>query len=67
METVKNDTAGRELTLTRVLDTPIDLVWEVITQPQHLAQWWGTRWFHYNHQQNGRKTRRRMEPCASWA
>jgi uncharacterized protein YndB with AHSA1/START domain len=26
---------------TRVLDAPRDLVWQVWTDPKHLAQWWG--------------------------
>ena len=34
-------TADRELLLVRVLDAPLDLVWEVWTNPRHLAKWWG--------------------------
>lgn len=26
---------------TRVLDAPRELVWQVWTDPKHLAQWWG--------------------------
>ena len=37
----KNDTGDRELIITRELDAPIDLVWEVWTRPEHIAQWWG--------------------------
>lgn len=40
MET-KNSTADRELRLTRVLNFPIALVWEVWTDPEHIRQWWG--------------------------
>jgi uncharacterized protein YndB with AHSA1/START domain len=41
MQNEKNSTEGRELLLNRTLDAPIDLVWEVLTNPAHLAQWWG--------------------------
>jgi uncharacterized protein YndB with AHSA1/START domain len=37
----KNDTSDRELRLSRVLDAPVELVWEVWTQPDHIAHWWG--------------------------
>jgi uncharacterized protein YndB with AHSA1/START domain len=40
MENKKNDASDRELRLSRVLDAPVELVWEVWTQPEHLAQWW---------------------------
>ena len=35
------NTNDRELVLTRVLNAPADLVWEVWSQPEHIAQWWG--------------------------
>jgi uncharacterized protein YndB with AHSA1/START domain len=41
MQNVKNDTADRELRLNRVLNAPIELVWEVWTKPEHIANWWG--------------------------
>lgn len=41
MENKKNDTSDRELRLSRVLDAPVELVWEVWTQPDHIVQWWG--------------------------
>jgi uncharacterized protein YndB with AHSA1/START domain len=37
----KNNTADRELLLTRLLDAPVELVWEVWTQAEHIARWWG--------------------------
>ncbi len=40
-----NDTSDRELRLSRVLDAPVELVWEVFTKPEHLAQWWGPNGF----------------------
>lgn len=35
------DPAQRELHITRVFDAPRPLVWQVWTDPKHLAQWWG--------------------------
>jgi uncharacterized protein YndB with AHSA1/START domain len=45
MENTKNSTADRELRLSRKLDAPIDLVWEVWTEPEHIANWWGPNGF----------------------
>jgi uncharacterized protein YndB with AHSA1/START domain len=41
MENKKSSTADRELRLSRKLNAPIDLVWEVWTTPEHIANWWG--------------------------
>lgn len=41
MQSEKNDTAGRELRISRLLDAPVDLVWEVWTDPGHIKNWWG--------------------------
>lgn len=32
---------NRELKMTRTVKAPIDLVWKVWTEPEHLVQWWG--------------------------
>ena len=40
-----NSTAGRELIVTRLLDAPIELVWEVWTHPDHIVNWWGPEGF----------------------
>jgi uncharacterized protein YndB with AHSA1/START domain len=37
----ENNTAERELRISRVLNAPIELVWEVWTDPEHLKHWWG--------------------------
>ena len=38
----KNDnTADRELVITRKLNAPRELVWEVWTNPDHIKNWWG--------------------------
>ena len=41
MQSEKNNTKDRELRLTRILNAPVELVWEVITDASHIAQWWG--------------------------
>lgn len=41
MTTVMNETANRELSITRVLNAPQELVWEVWTKPEHITHWWG--------------------------
>ncbi len=35
------ESAQPELTITRVLDAPRDLVFRVWTRPEHLVRWWG--------------------------
>ena len=41
MRKANNNTANREMHITRMLNAPIDLVWEVWTNPEHIANWWG--------------------------
>lgn len=36
---------NREIRITRTLKAPIELVWEVWTNPEHIAQWWGPNGF----------------------
>jgi uncharacterized protein YndB with AHSA1/START domain len=35
----------RELTITRMLDAPRELVFTLWTEPQHLSKWWGPKGF----------------------
>jgi uncharacterized protein YndB with AHSA1/START domain len=37
--------ADRELRISRLLNAPIDLVWEVWTTPDHIKNWWGPNGF----------------------
>jgi len=60
MENLKNDNSDRELRLTRVLDAPVALVWEVWTQPEHLAKWWGPDGF------TNTITTMNVEPDGDW-
>lgn len=34
------NTANRELKMTRMVKAPIDLVWKAWTEPEYIAQWW---------------------------
>ncbi len=45
MENKKSSTHDRELLLSRTLDAPVELVWEVWTKPGHIANWWGPNGF----------------------
>src|SRR5271163_2427578 len=38
---VAKETSDREIVITRVFDAPRNFLWEVFTNPEHLAQWWG--------------------------
>ena len=42
---MNTNTADRELIITRLLDAPIELVWEVWTNPDHIKNWWGPTGF----------------------
>jgi len=37
----KSSTHDKELLISRTLNAPVELVWEVWTKPEHIAQWWG--------------------------
>lgn len=41
----KNNTADRELIISRILNAPINLVWEVWTNAEHIKNWWGPNGF----------------------
>ncbi|HEY0272466.1 MAG TPA: SRPBCC family protein [Chitinophaga sp.] len=45
MEDQKSNTQDRELLISRMLDAPVELVWEAWTHPAHIAQWWGPNGF----------------------
>jgi uncharacterized protein YndB with AHSA1/START domain len=45
METPASNTADREMSISRTLNAPIALVWEVWTKPEHIAKWWGPNGF----------------------
>ncbi len=39
------DIKDREIRLSRVLNAPVALVWEVWTNPEHIKNWWGPTGF----------------------
>jgi len=42
---MENNTKDRELVITRTLNAPAELVWEVFTKAEHIANWWGPNGF----------------------
>jgi uncharacterized protein YndB with AHSA1/START domain len=45
MESTKSNTKDRELLLSRTLNADVELVWEMWTTPEHIANWWGPNGF----------------------
>ena len=41
MQNHESNTADRELSISRLFDAPIHLMWEVWTDPDHVKNWWG--------------------------
>lgn len=37
--------SDREIVLRRVFEAPLELVWEVWTNPKHIVKWWGPKGF----------------------
>jgi len=40
-----NNNSDRELVITRLLNAPTDIVWQVFTEPEHIKNWWGPNGF----------------------
>ncbi len=45
MTTTANNIADREISISRLLNAPIELVWEVWINPEHIKNWWGPNGF----------------------
>ncbi|MEI9959830.1 MAG: SRPBCC domain-containing protein [Limisphaerales bacterium] len=43
--TAAENTADREIVITREFNVPRELVWEAMTNPKHVVNWWGPRGF----------------------
>ena len=43
--TKETNAEDRELKISRLLNAPIELVWEVWTNPEHIKNWWGPNGF----------------------
>lgn len=39
------DTADREILVSRIFHAPRELVWQAMTDPEHVIHWWGPRGF----------------------
>lgn len=39
----ENDAQDRTVTIERLFDAPISLVWKAWTQPEHISHWWGPK------------------------
>ena len=35
----------REIVMTRTFDAPRELIWEALSKPEHMREWWGPRGF----------------------
>jgi uncharacterized protein YndB with AHSA1/START domain len=42
---VENDTSDRDFVVARVVDAPREMVWNAMTDPKHVVNWWGPRGF----------------------
>jgi len=45
MQKKESNTSDREIRISRLLDAPVELVWEVWTNPEHIKNWWGPNGF----------------------
>jgi uncharacterized protein YndB with AHSA1/START domain len=45
MEKEKTSTTDREIRISRLLNAPVELVWKVWTDPEHIKNWWGPNGF----------------------
>ena len=60
MQNEKSNTADREISISRLLNAPVELVWEVWTKPEHIKNWWGPNWF------TNTITKMEVEPGGEW-
>ncbi|MFI5154502.1 MAG: SRPBCC family protein [Chitinophagales bacterium] len=60
MEKEKTSTEDRELRISRLLNAPIELVWKVWTDPDHIKQWWGPDGF------SNTITKMEIRPSGEW-
>jgi len=45
MEKRESNTANREISTSRLFNAPIELLWEMWTNPDHIKNWWGPNGF----------------------
>ena len=39
------DISDREIVISRIFNAPRELVWEAMTKPEHVVNWWGPNGF----------------------
>lgn len=42
---IMDDISKRSISMTRVFDAPVDLLWKVLTTPEYIKDWWGPEGF----------------------
>ncbi len=40
-----NETRKEDLVVKRIIDAPLELVWQAWTDPQHVMKWWGPKYY----------------------
>ena len=45
VKTANDNVTNTELRITKMLHAPLELVWDVWTNPKHIANWWGPNGF----------------------
>lgn len=60
MQSEINSTADREIRISRLLNAPVELVWEVWTDPDHIKNWWGPNGF------SNTITKMEVQPGGKW-
>ncbi|HXC97423.1 MAG TPA: SRPBCC domain-containing protein [Edaphobacter sp.] len=60
---VSSTTAQHELQIMRVFDAPRELVWKVMTDPEHMKHWCGPRQFVAQHIENDRRPGGKWRLC----
>jgi uncharacterized protein YndB with AHSA1/START domain len=60
MQSAKNNTLDREISISRLLHAPVELVWEVWTDPEHIKYWWGPDGF------TNTISKMQVEPGGEW-
>ena len=60
MQKEKSSSADREINISRLLNAPVELVWEVWTDPEHIKNWWGPNGF------TNTITKMKVEPGGEW-
>jgi uncharacterized glyoxalase superfamily protein PhnB/uncharacterized protein YndB with AHSA1/START domain len=60
MQKEESKAADREIKISRLFNAPVELVWEVWTDPEHIKNWWGPDGF------TNTITKMQVEPGGEW-